>query len=158
LISSTDQRALKPLSPISGSNGAGAPSNLGCGQVDLMSIDALRASGRNVSWLLPASVSFMRNPKPASSRKDFSGTAVEMPAEPAYASADMGALSPPTTRSSTPRSARDSELSTSNRASDHFTSRPSFGCNRWAKSRVTKDPSIATLARYTGVRYSPTLR
>ena len=46
-------------------------------------MSALRASGRKVSWLLPASVSFRRNGIDALSRSAAAGTAAEIPAEPA---------------------------------------------------------------------------
>ncbi len=56
-------------------------------------MSALRASGRNVSWLLPASVSFMPERNRRTLAQRASGTAVEMPADPAYASAaTCGAL------------------------------------------------------------------
>ena len=48
-----------------------------------MAMDALRASGRNASLLLPASVNFRRNGIFACSRRAVSGTGVEIPASPA---------------------------------------------------------------------------
>jgi hypothetical protein len=83
LISSTDHFAVNPSALITGSIGAGAPSNFGCGHFDLRLMSALRASGRKVSCPLPASESRTRNGIVAPSRSAAIGTRVEMPAEPA---------------------------------------------------------------------------
>ena len=104
---------------------------------DLSVISALRASGRKVSWLLPASVSFMRNGIDALSRsaasghrrRNAGGTRISVRRH-------LAVVHPPPPGRRRARSARDSELSTSRRASAHFTSRPSAGCSSWAKSRI----------------------
>jgi hypothetical protein len=58
-------------------------SNLGCGQADFNVMSALRASGRNVSDVLPVNVSVTRKGIMPSPRTAASATGAEMPDNPA---------------------------------------------------------------------------